>query len=153
MAASDKPIPEAPDTVTTTAKFRGIEIRPLEGDETRPPPLVTHTRVTGGADALTIEAYYVPPGAIAAAYLHDELTPAMTIRGNHLVIRAELLARIALPATVANELVTQILEVVLGGAPDLRAAHAEIEARMRASADPVFLPPPDAAGPDGEPRR
>lgn len=132
-----------------------IEIRPPVEVERTPPPVATHFWVTGGADALILEFFYIDQAAIANAMLDGELREDMELVGTRLRIRQEPIARVALPLNVSMDVVSRLFRFTVQGLPTLTTRLNQIGREMVesgklatdiaavASGQPVGTEPPE----------
>lgn len=80
-----------------------MHVRPPASTDQVAPPIANQVRVVTTGDAVIIHAYYVNPTAIEAAAEGRE-QPHIKIEGDTAYVEVEPVARIALPLSVAGDL-------------------------------------------------
>lgn len=107
------------------AELKYLEIAPPPGQENRPPMVVSHVDVSGGADTLIITFYYVDQSTMRGA-VSGEPTTNVERRGDKAIIRSEPIARVALPVTVALQLFGSAVDTITDGIPELQEVIQEL---------------------------
>lgn len=108
-----------------------LEYIPLTGQEDRPPQLTNTFVVTGGTDTLILTFYHISPNTLTRAFGDEEVKwPNVERHGDLVTIRSEPIARVALPFTVAVDMIAEMVESAIGGVPELQSSLASIVTRF-----------------------
>lgn len=109
-----------------------ILVLPPKALEDVPPTLANEVRVIGGADSMTLHFYYVDPIRVELHVAGHSLSPSIERKNDVLMIRSEPLAKIALPTTVAMDMVLRVMKTLAEGAPQIEAVVSAFQERMAA---------------------
>jgi hypothetical protein len=101
-----------------------LEYAPPLGQEDRPPLLANNVQITGGSDALVLTFYHISPNTMMRVFGHQPISHGQSIErnGETAIVRSEPIARIALPFTVALDMLAEMVGTAIQGVPDIQSS-------------------------------
>jgi hypothetical protein len=111
MSQKNRPSPEQGEP-------RYIAVLPPIPFEGRPPPVANHVEVAGSTDMVTLDFFFIADATWSRA-LRKSPSEGIERDGERAIIRAEPVARVALPITVAAEMLVSIFRRATDGVPEI----------------------------------
>lgn len=108
-----------------------LEFAPPVDTEDRPPSLATHVQVAGGADAFVLTFYHVSDHTMRRVFRPNESGGAIERKGDHVTVRTDPIARVAVPLSVALEMFVAMFETAGESVPRIAAAAQQTGPRIQ----------------------
>ncbi len=98
-----------------------VIVAPPADVEATPPPVANLVTVTGNADMLTVEFFYVHPNRISRMGVSSkkESDAALEPFEAGYTLRSLPVARVALPISIAGQVIVRLMQSVISGMPAL----------------------------------